>query len=237
MNKIAVISNAVPLITEKFTDLGFKLIYTDAVDEFISYEQKHADMQCLVVDDKVFVLSLCDNLFNKLKKLGYKVIKTQNKYSGTYPNNILLNAKIVGKYLIGKIKNLDTGLLEYCKNHNYIPINVKQGYSACSMLKVTDNAIITADNSIYKTLKYTDIDVLKISEGNIRLYGAEEDTYGFIGGASAKIDNNTVVFFGDIRKHPDYLSIVKFCSEREVNIEYIKDMQLIDIGSGILLNY
>lgn len=237
MNKIAIISDTEPIICNKFIELGFKLIYTEPVDGFISYEQKHADLQCISVNEKIFILSECKTISKILNTYGFDTISASNKALGKYPHNILLNAKIVGKHIIGKIEHLDKTLKDYCIKENYDFINVNQGYTGCSCLKVDDNSIITSDISIYNALSQTDIEVLKIREGNIKLSGVGEDTYGFIGGASTKINENQVLFFGDIKNHPDYLLIKDFCNARNVGIDYIENFDLTDIGSAILLNF
>ena len=235
MNKTLIISNAEPTVCDKLTKLGYKLIYTECVDGFISYEQKHADMQCIVVENKVFVLSQCNDLYNKLIDQNFDVIKTEKPAGAKYPKNILLNAKIVGKNLIGKIDSLDKGLVNFCIGNGYNLIDVNQGYAACSILKVADNAIITSDESIYKALKNSEIDVLKICSGYIKLAGAKREEDGFIGGASVNL-GDSVLFFGDIKKHPDYKSIVEFCLNKGVNVILIEKTPLTDIGGAVLLN-
>lgn len=236
MNKIAVVSLDIPEICSALKQFGFKLIYTESVDGFISYEKKHADMQCLSVDSKLFVLSQCEILGQELINSGFDVTYTSKLASGDYPNNILLNAQIVGKTVIGKINSLDIKLVDYLKKNDFSIVNVNQGYTACSCVKVDNNSIITADNSIYNALTNTNIDVLKIEEGNIVLHGAEDRTHGFIGGASTLIDENNLLFFGDIKKHPDYNRIKSFCESKNVSIHSINNIPLTDIGGAILLN-
>lgn len=234
-DKIILISNANKLICEKLKSLGYKLIYTESVDGFISYEQKHADMQCIEINGTVFVLKNCAELKNKLLKHTPNVITTEKTATGKYPNNILLNAKIIGKNLVGKIESLDSKLVDFCVKSGYKLINVKQGYSGCSILKVADNAVITSDESIYQALSDTEIDVLKISQNGISLFGSTKSEQGFIGGASIKLENS-VMFFGDITKHEDYRRIKEFCCAKNIAVQYIKEIELTDIGSGILLN-
>lgn len=234
-NKYAIVSNCCPAICDKLSGLGYKLIYTQSVDGFISYEQKHADMQCIAFSDTVFILKECVDLKERLKAFGFNVNCTENYASSKYPKNIVLNAKIVGNHLIGNIKCLDEKLLRYCTDNGYSLIDVRQGYAACSIAKVTDNAIITTDESIYRALNNTEIDVLKISNDNIELCGAKMGESGFIGGASALLEDNNLLFFGDIEKHPDYNLIEDFCNQEGVNILKINNMQLTDIGGTILL--
>ena len=235
-NKYIVISDKNKKISDTLKSLGYKLIYTESVDEFICYERNHADMQCIQVEDKIFVLSNCKKLKSQLESITKKVIYTERKALGKYPHNILLNAKIIGKNLIGKIDSVDANLVDYCIENGYNLINTQQGYSGCSILKVSDKAVITTDESIYRALQNSDIEVLKISQNNIELFGSKRGEQGLIGGASINL-GDTVLFFGDIRKHEDYTKISKFCNKHNIKIDYIEDMNLTDVGSGVLLNF
>ena len=98
---------------------------------------------------------------------------------------------------------------------------MNQGYAKCSTA-VCDRGIITADETIYSACCENGINALKITQGNVKLSGYE---YGFIGGASGIIDGK-LTFFGDIRKHPDYLKIKEFC-----DFDYIPDFALTDVGT------
>lgn len=209
---------------------SIKTVLTEKIGEFISFEQFHADMQCLIIEDAAFVLDSCNNVIEELKE-HYKVIICNN-YGRKYPNNIGLNAIILGKTLIGKIDSINPKVIDFCKNRNYSFINVNQGYTACSCAVVDENSIITADNSIYNVLTEKGYNVLKIKEGFIKLNGAN---FGFIGGASAKI-GNTLFFFGSIEKHPDYKKINEFCNNRDVDIISLSNCELTDIGGIRLIN-
>ncbi len=235
-DKFAVVSNKVPQISSKLEEFGYKLIDSESVDAFISYEKNHADMQCLAVDDKVFVLNVCKDLYDKFKKIGCNVKYTADQIEGKYPNNIRLNAKIIGKNVICKKEFIDSELKKHLMLNKYNLIDVNQGYASCSCVKVSENAVITADKSICNALENTTIEVLKIQEGHIKLYGAGENTQGFIGGASVLLDKNNLLFFGDITKHPEYQKITYFCNKRNVNIHFIDSIDLTDIGGTTLLN-
>ncbi len=237
MNKLAVISHEVPQICDVLESFGYKLIYTDSVDGFISYEKRHADMQIICIDGKVLVLSACKALCDELENLGVDFDVITDEFDGKYPNNILLNAKKIGNNIIGKTEHLDSSLVDYCTQNNYNLINVNQGYAACSCINVADTAVITTDPSIFKALSDTSIDVLKVSQNGIKLHGAGENTEGLIGGASVTLDDNSILFFGDITKHQDYIPIKEFCKKYNVEIRYINNLKLTDIGGAILLNY
>ncbi|MBQ0098325.1 MAG: hypothetical protein KBS62_05270 [Oscillospiraceae bacterium] len=230
MNKRVLISQKGDFY-KKLNKCSIKTTLTDKVGEFISFEQYHADMQCLMVEDTAFVLSCCKNVIDTLNE-HYKVIVC-DEYDAKYPDNIGLNALILGKTLVGKISSINPKIIDFCKKHNYSFINVNQGYTACSCAVVDETSVITADNSIYKVLTNNGYNVLKINEGHIKLTGAD---YGFIGGASAKIEN-ILYFFGNIKKHPDYKRIKEFCNNRGVNIVSLSNCDLTDIGGIRLLNH
>ena len=232
--KYAIVSHQVPIICTSLKKLGFELIYTDCVVEFISYEQYHADMQCIKLCDILFVLRNSKNLIEKLNDKDIPITVSEKYAKGEYPANILLNALSISNNIVAKIDSIDNNLLNYAKEHNYNLINVKQGYTACSCCKISENAVITSDPSIYKILRNANFDVLKIREGHITLYGANRGETGFIGGASVLLNKENVLFFGNIINHPDYDIIKAFCNKHNVSMHYIEEIELTDIGGAIL---
>ena len=237
MNKFIVISNQNNDICSYLSKLNYILIHSDCISEFIDYEQKHADMQCLVLNNTVFVLKNAKNLSEQLREMNINIIETESVANGEYPENILLNALVIGQYIVGKVDYLDRKLIEYAQINGFKLINVNQGYTACSCCKISDNAVITTDKSIHRALSETDIDVLKISNNSIVLDDAKRGECGFIGGASCRLDDNCILFFGDITKHEEFESINKFMKKHNVSYKYIENLSLIDIGSAVLLNF
>ena len=91
--------------------------------------------------------------------------------------------------------------------------------------------MITADQSVLRALRNTEIDVLPIGQGSVALAGAD---YGFIGGASGYDPaNHTLYFCGDICAHPDHDRIRDFCDDHGIRIVSLGNGNLTDIG-GIL---
>lgn len=186
-------------------------------------------MQCLILDDTAFVLKECTRLAEYLKD-SYYVVLTDDAIGGKYPANVRLNAAVLGKTVIANLKALDRKVIDYCREHQYRMIHVNQGYAKCSCAIVSDHAIITADSGIYYSLKETNIDVLKIRLGRVRLDGAE---YGFVGGTSGLdtgSEKRILYFAGNIASHPDYLLIKAFCQKHQTRIVSLTDTELIDIG-------
>lgn len=221
-----VMSDKYPCFVKEVEKLGHTVISSDMVDIFPIPEQKHADMQILPIKNDIFLLNECTVLDPKIPK--ERLIFCNKKAGNKYPDNILLNFLYLNNTLYGKLSAIDENLLDYCKENNIKTVNINQGYARCSTLVLNKNAIITSDLSIEKALKKDGIEVLLISSGNIVLDGYN---YGFIGGASGKIDDDTVAFFGNIETHPNFDTIKNFCIKHNILIKIIcKNMPLTDIG-------
>ena len=225
-------SDKYPEFFNALKNMGHNIIPSDTVDTFLIPEQNHADMQILMINNETFILNECKTLKRKLELINPTVCS--KKVGKSYPENILLNFLYFKNCLFGKAKYIDNSVKEFCKQNNIKIVNVNQGYCRCSTLVVSDNAVITADSSIEKALKNNGAEVLKISPGHINLPGFD---YGFIGGASGKIDKNTIVFFGNIQSHPDYRLIEAFCEKHNVKIKSLCiNYPLTDIGSIVKIN-
>lgn len=146
-----------------------------------------------------------------------------------YPANIKYNGARIGNYFVHNLKYTDELLLKKAKEINLRMINVKQGYSKCSLVAVDDESVITADRGMEKQLKKHGIEVLTINQGSVMLKGFD---YGFLGGASGRIGDK-VIFNGNLELHPDFEKIVRFIEARKLKVVYFKDYPLEDIGSVI----
>lgn len=178
-----------------------------------------------------------------------------------YPDNIIYNAAICGRYFIHNLKYSSPELISSAEKYvwekysqDMVTIHTKQGYTKCNIVVVDETHIITEDEGIRKSvelamyrernaigrgkgeerLKARDdfdrrkIKVLKIAPGYVHLPGFPN---GFIGGASGRV-GDTIVFNGDISKHPDYDKINDFIKDAGLGIKYF-DYPLTDIGSII----
>lgn len=224
-----VMSDKYPCFVKEIEKFGHTVISSDTVDIFPIPEQKHADMQILPINNDIFLLNECTVLAPKI--LNERLIFCNKKAGNKYPENILLNFLYLNNTLYGKLSAIDKNLLDYCKVNNIRTVNLNQGYARCSTLVLNKKAVITSDLSIENALKKDGVEVLLISSGNIVLDGYN---YGFIGGASGKIDEDTVAFFGNATNHPDYRIIEKFCKNQNISINILcKDMPLTDIGGMV----
>ncbi|MBQ8504096.1 MAG: hypothetical protein IJ491_07455 [Clostridia bacterium] len=205
---------------------AFKVSSNENIDSSVS---SHADMSALhlgrerIIVDKMQVI-----LKHKLEEIGMTVFETSEKISGCYPHDIKLNFTLLGRRAFGKFGYADKVLCELLSGKEII--SVRQGYCKCSVLVVRENAVITDDVAIHHKMLENDVDSLLINKGDISLPGHE---YGFIGGASGKISENEVVFFGNIRNHRDFEKINSFLAKHGCDFVCTDDGCLRDIG-GII---
>ena len=190
----------------------------------------HADLSFFFDGiDTLFVAAEFSSYENKLKKYCKNVVVINKNLSEKYPGDVLLNCVCVGKNFICNTQTVAQEILSKMKKSGYNIINVSQGYTKCSVVPVSENAIITDDESVYSGCLNHGIDVLKVSKGSVRLNGFD---YGFIGGTAGMISENTVLFNGNIKQHQDYKAIELFFEKHSVKFVCTED-KLTDIGSII----
>ena len=147
-----------------------------------------------------------------------------------YPEDVFLNSVILGNKLICCKKFIHTAIAEYAERVNLEIINVNQGYTKCNICVVNDNAIITEDYGIANVLLGAGFEVLLLEKNFVKLQGYK---YGFIGGASGKIAEDRLAFFGDVTKHPEYDRIYAFLKRYDVAPISLSNEALTDFGSLI----
>jgi len=69
-------------------------------------------------------------------------------------------------------------------------------------------------------------------KGDIQLNGYN---YGFIGGASVKLNEREILFFGDISDITDKKNVINFLARYNINAIFIENKKLNDIGSALIL--
>ena len=236
MKALVLSSSALPPKCASYlSSLDFEVILMPPYERLQAPVSSHPDMLTFIHGDKYFCTkeyyAIAKDVFNKINHLGYSPIFTDEVPSKKYPNDILFNALTLGDKLFCSQKGASRELVKFANNNNLEIINTKQGYAKCSVCKISENAIITADKGISKLAKSNGIDVLTICEGDVELDGYG---YGFIGGASGLFDN-TVYFCGDIMKHPDGQRIAEFCMKHKKEYICLSDDKLFDVGTLFLI--
>ena len=221
-------------MVQKLNELNINIIKSIKCNETYNAISCHPDICVIKLNDNNILVApnVFDYYDSYLTPLGFNVIKGNSNINNRYPNNVHYNVVILGNNVIHNFKYTDNVLLDYIEKNNMNKINVNQGYCKCSICIVDENSIITSDEGIYKEVIKHNIDCLLIEKGHIDLF---ELDYGFIGGCSGLISKDTLAFFGNIEKHPNFNEINKFVSERNKKILSLSKEKLTDLGSLIPL--
>ena len=219
---------------QKLNELNINTIKSVKCNETYSAISFHPDICVIKLNNNNILVApnVYDYYDTHLTPLGFNVIKGNLHINSKYPNNVHYNVVILGNNVIHNFKYTDSVLLDYIESNNMNKINVNQGYCKCSVCIVDENSIITSDEGIYKEVIKHNIDCLLIEKGHIDLF---ELNYGFIGGCSGLISDDTLAFFGNIEKHPNFKEIKNFVSKRNKKIISLSEEKLTDLGSLIPL--
>ncbi len=215
---------------DSLINLGYAVFETEKCPDLADPVCGHPDMLVCKISNTDFIVktTLCGLFEDKFKNIN--IIAGKTKVKPEYPFDIAYNASRIGKYLFCNEKYTDSKIKEYCAKNGIKILNVKQGYAKCSICEVSDNAIITADKSIYNTAKENNIEVLLIDNKGIVLNGYDE---GFIGGATGLLEKDLLAVNGSLKLHINGEEIKSFCKKHGVNAVSLSDEPITDIGSII----
>ena len=87
-------------------------------------------------------------VFEQIDELGYSPLFTEEIHGSVYPSDVLFNALLLGNRIYGLSSALSKKLTALANERKIEIVNVRQGYTKCSVCKVSENAIITADEGI-----------------------------------------------------------------------------------------
>lgn len=212
-----------------FDKLAIKVVSV-AENKFLDAPiSKHADILANYVGKSIFLVDENQvELCSFIKNNDGKSVVIENIKS-PYPNDCLLNFADIGDYIICNKSILSEQIVKYLPQKEII--DVKQGYSKCSVCICKQNTVITDDISIYNALlQYDNINSLLVEKGSVSI---NKYNYGFIGGCCGLIGKDLLLFNGDLSTHTDFDKIEKFLYDNNVKYIDIKGKPLTDIGSII----
>ncbi|MBU5427325.1 hypothetical protein KQI41_13100 [Tissierella pigra] len=223
-------------IENNLKKLGLKIIKTikcNEVHESISY---HPDIVIHPLNHNTLVIApnVFDYYKEELKGTGIKLIKGEKYLGCKYPDDIAYNVGRLSRIAIHNFKYTDNVLKFYLKKENIEFINVKQGYSKCSLAVVGEDSAITSDYPMYKRLTDLGYKILLVNPGNIIL---KDQNYGFIGGTNGSLYNKKSIISGTLNEHPNKTEIFNFFLDNRVELIFLSQKTLLDIGTIITLNY
>ena len=83
----------------------------------------HADMLVFIIDKTVFCYDDYYNcnreVFDETLKYGYKIVPIKKECKSKYPDDVSLNALIMGKTIFANVKYIADEISAYAKNNNY----------------------------------------------------------------------------------------------------------------------
>ena len=209
--------------------LGIDCIEICPNSNIISSVSSHPDIRIMHYWNNILY---CDNSINTALDDFSLIRRIGEELQEKYPYDVKLNCVRINDKLICNKNTISREILEQAERDNLKIINTKQGYTKCSICVVDENCIITDDESIYKSTQNYFDDVLLISKGSIKLEGMN---YGFIGGATGKLNKNVLAFNGRLDSHPDSNGIIDILSKYNVKPIELINNRLTDIGSIIPL--
>lgn len=182
-------------VTEYLLQKHVRVIPTKAVATLERPLDTHTDIQLTKVGEQ---LICAPSLFPYYKQFFPAVLPGETEPRQPYPFDAAYNCLTVGKRLFHRLDSTDPVVLREATRQGYTLVPVRQGYAACSTLKVSERAVITADRGMAAAMSRHGIEVCLISEGGIRLFGFP---CGFIGGAGGAFEDEILMFgeCGDLK--------------------------------------
>lgn len=237
---LAVIDCRSPAILERaLLKMGHEVCKLPPLPALAAPVQAHPDMLLFFAEDAVF--THCDYYPIAKKELD-RIAAHVNKSirfsitapSALYPRDVPLNAVPVNEHLLCNEKTVDPLLLELYPASKRI--NVKQGYTKCSVLPVAKSALITEDPSITAAALQNGLDRLLLPCKEVKLRGYDA---GFIGGASSYApyeEPEEILFSGDWRLHSQAEQLLAFCARYGKHpVSLLPSVELLDVGTIFLI--
>ena len=222
--------------SEALTKEGIEIIKTVPCKDLYDAIHGHPDIVVHPVGDNQLIIA--PNVFDMLQPLlikkGFALTKGETWLNRNYPENIAYNVLRIGSYAFHNTKYTDKAIKDEFEKNEIDLIHVKQGYTKCSACIVDENAIITSDIILAKTVEKFGIESLLIKPEGIILQGLN---YGFIGGSCGLLSKSTMAFTGNLDNIQDYYKIVDFLNSKGIEVKILSTKQIFDIGSIIPLTY
>lgn len=236
--KIAIVDSRIDCESERRLMLnGYRVLTLPPSSRLSEAVASHPDMLIAKIGDEyISTADYCEEasyVFSDLSLLmrgsGARFSFTADAIEKEYPRDVALNLLRMGNKLFARRSSLSPYVLDAAEKTGLEIVDVKQGYPACTVLKLSDTAAITSDCGMAQVLESHDIRVTLIDQGDIALPPHE---YGFIGGCG-EIDGDKLFFFGDPAQHKDYEKICRAASAEGLSIVPLSKSGLRDLG-GIL---
>ncbi|MCX8074939.1 MAG: hypothetical protein N2749_05070 [Clostridia bacterium] len=225
-----------------FESLEYKVICLEKSLKVYEEISSHVDIFCCKLGDNIITEPDAYSQINE--KLDFakdiNLVRGNKELQSSYPENIAYNLCNIGNFVIHNFKYTDEEIKKYIDMLEYTPIQINQGYSKCSISIVNNNSCITCDSKIADNLKEYAIEVLNINEKDLNIKLLNGHNYssmnGFIGGATAIVENKYVIF-GDILNigEDSRNRIIQFVKNKGLELIDFKGIDIVDYGGIITI--
>lgn len=213
---------------------GAKIITPPPIDFLTPSMRRHADLGIVIVGEKKSVCppETYSYYQDTLSPYGFEVIMGETSVGSNYPKDCAYNVGIVGKKCFLNKSVCDGRLFDILISEGFEIIEVKQGYTKCSICPIDENSFITGDSIIAQEGEKRDMEVLLIENEGILLPPFKN---GFWGGCAGLGDADTLIVNGDISLIGAGSKIKEFLDRKNIKIQKSKEGEVLDIGSIIPL--
>lgn|SRR5574344_713577 len=139
------------------------------------------------------------------------------------------NAVVTDKWIIHRQSATDESIFNLNQNHHFI--DVKQGYTRCSLLAILNHLYITSDQDIYRKLLSLNVTVKYVCGENIMLPGYRNGCFGGCFG----IYQDTLFCMGNLDYLPEGYEIRLLLEKHQIKIIELCDTPLYDYGSLFII--
>jgi len=186
----------------------------------------HPDIFFCPVDEKMIVAPNIPAVYiDYLLKNNVTFITGKTIVGNLKQNTTPYNAVVTDKYVIHNSRFTDLSILEATKNRIYI--DVKQGFTRCSLMPLKDNNFISSDKGIVKKLQEYGLNCHYFSPEEIIL---PVFPYGFIGGCMGAYQDK-IFIIGSLKYHSDGERMESLLKCLNYEIVELYDGKLFDGGS------
>ena len=164
-------------------------------------------------------------ILEKLTSKGVPFMVGRQETGMQYPNSARYNAVVTERYFIHYMDITDETIKSSLVGQEQV--NVRQGYTRCSLLPLKDNHFITSDQGIFQVLNHSGLPVLLVDPTGINI---QELKHGFFGGACG-VWEDKVFIIGSLSHYRDGHRVRAFLHGLGYQVIELYDGPLFDGGS------